>query len=886
MPNGISFVDLTKRLAQRNQTFHERFVAGMSLMSSGNPAGSIPILAECEAEAQAIVQDQTQLFQMQQAYWSEQLASVLLEKGTACMLAGRLPEARETVEALGRLIPRGGSQYQEARLAYLVAQLIETGILPGNPIDEYDSAIDGFEKAQAWQNAAQASRLAAIWVLRNGNYQAFRTYSARAAAIAEQHGLPSLAINFRTETARSELLAANTAQDLNKLRQEIDFDTDLKGAIAGKLSALYAGVHEAFASFSHTAPEAAELLRRLAGYARDFGLAYPAWQLDQLQQPSAMASSAAVVKDAGQKVDAAYASLRVDALLLAAEFKLRLNDPDTAHDALDQAERSAGGDAALLRSIYMDRSAVFEAEKNMPEAIRAAEMAVEVSGNLPAVAAEQAVLALNRLRQPTESTGGPLSIEDQVNVLLQEAFRCFGEKQPEAALSAIGRGLEIVKTDAQRRMLLGHHAIANIELGRFEPAIADAAAAIALFDQPAADGLPSPEDLRNRIAEEENLYTMKAVAEAKLGRFDRAWLAAEQGKATMLKRDIARRAGRAIPAEGADFAVFRKWLASERAAVLAMGAPTRWGTLVITAGPDDVEPLGEILPLTGAAVRELFAGGDLFERIPLISAALLHPLGARLLAITKRARVLYVMPAAQFFEAPFAALSMEEGGGARALADLCPVAWAPSAAILLWCAAQRDPQRSRSLLAAGTGEAGAYRFSDQARRVAVMDWPAGHEQLLDQAATASNFASRAPLYSTLYIAAHGVLNSDVHETLAASEIQFADRCLSAREVLEWRLDADLVFLNACQSGLFRGAGQSQVNGFFRAFPAAGARTVVVALAYIDPGTAGELAEAFFRAWLGGAAKIDALHQAQQQIRKKPEVTARDWAAHCLLGDYL
>ncbi|HUO31904.1 MAG TPA: hypothetical protein VMU80_21970 [Bryobacteraceae bacterium] len=40
------------------------------------------------------------------------------------------------------------------------------------------------------------------------------------------------------------------------------------------------------------------------------------------------------------------------------------------------------------------------------------------------------------------------------------------------------------------------------------------------------------------------------------------------------------------------------------------------------------------------------------------------------------------------------------------------------------------------------------------------------------------------------------------------------------------------------------------------------------------------------AGLGCAPKIDTLHQAQQQIRKKPATTAQDWAAHFLFADYL
>jgi tetratricopeptide (TPR) repeat protein len=881
MSGDISFVDLTRRVGERANRFNQQYIAGMSLMASGNPAGSIPVFAECEATGRAILQDQESLFNMQQTFWKTQLAGVLLENATACSLTDRLVEARETAEAVRRLVQPGSNPFTEARLSYLEAQLMETGIIPGDPARKYDEAIEGFSAVAAWQNAAQASRLAAIWVLRNGNYRSFRDYSAKAAALAEQHGFPALAITFRIETARSELLAANTALDLEELRKEIDYDFALRGAIANRLSALRAGVPEAFASFDGASPQAADSMKRLADYTRNFGLSYPGSQLDQ----AAPQSAGILVKEIGLKVEAAYAALRVDALMLAAEFKLRLNDPDTAHDALAKAEAEAHTDAALLRGIYMDRAALFEAERNMPAAIRAAEMAVEVSAGLPAIGAEQAVLALNRLRHPDGAPQTPSTIEDQVNVALQNAGRLFAEKQFEAAIAPIADALAIVKTPSQRRMLLGHRTIAYIELGRFAEAVADADAAIELFAQ-SADLVPSAEDLQNRIAEEENLHTMKALAEARLGHFDRAWFTSEQGRATMLKRDIARLAGPAFSGEGTEFQAFRSWLISERAAVLSIGAPTRWGTLIFTAGPDDTAPHAAILPFTGSAMRQVLASGDLFDGLPQVSAALLHPLRERILAIAKNSRVLYAMPTSQLFQAPFAALSIEEGINARTLADLCPVALAPSAAILLWCAAWRNPPRSRSLLAAGVGASGACRFSDQARAVAALDWPAERELLLDADATAANVAAKAPQHSVLYIAAHGVLNSDVHESMAASEIKFADRCLNAREVLGWRLNAEMVFLNACQSGLFRTAGQSQVNGFFRAFPAAGASTLIAALANIDPVEAGDLSQAFFRAWLGGAAKIDALHQAQQEIRKRPGATARDWAAHCLIGDFV
>jgi hypothetical protein len=75
--------------------------------------------------------------------------------------------------------------------------------------------------------------------------------------------------------------------------------------------------------------------------------------------------------------------------------------------------------------------------------------------------------------------------------------------------------------------------------------------------------------------------------------------------------------------------------------------------------------------------------------------------------------------------------------------------------------------------------------------------------------------------------------------------------LTAREVLEtWTLDADLVTLSACETGLGRDAGGDGLLGFAQAFLAAGARTVCLSLWRVDDAATALLMDRFYRNLLG------------------------------------
>lgn len=78
---------------------------------------------------------------------------------------------------------------------------------------------------------------------------------------------------------------------------------------------------------------------------------------------------------------------------------------------------------------------------------------------------------------------------------------------------------------------------------------------------------------------------------------------------------------------------------------------------------------------------------------------------------------------------------------------------------------------------------------------------------------------------------------------------------------------------------------SEVGGFWEAFLAAGAASLIATLSYVDPLSAQMLARQFYREWLSGeATKAEALRRAQLWMRShRPE--PEHWATHILIGDH-
>ena len=54
----------------------------------------------------------------------------------------------------------------------------------------------------------------------------------------------------------------------------------------------------------------------------------------------------------------------------------------------------------------------------------------------------------------------------------------------------------------------------------------------------------------------------------------------------------------------------------------------------------------------------------------------------------------------------------------------------------------------------------------------------------------------------LHLSCHGSVSSKVWDAMAASQLCLAGGLVTANDVLDWKLNADLVFMNVCQGGRF------------------------------------------------------------------------------------
>jgi CHAT domain-containing protein len=131
-----------------------------------------------------------------------------------------------------------------------------------------------------------------------------------------------------------------------------------------------------------------------------------------------------------------------------------------------------------------------------------------------------------------------------------------------------------------------------------------------------------------------------------------------------------------------------------------------------------------------------------------------------------------------------------------------------------------------------------------------------------------------------------------------------DGRLTVHEIVrEWRLDADLVTLSACQTALGKSVPGEGFVGFAHAFLRAGARSVVVSLWEVDDEAASMLMGRFYEnltgsytgerlpGYRGPMSKATALGEAKRWLREYKDGSSRTpfrhpayWSAFIMVGD--
>jgi tetratricopeptide (TPR) repeat protein len=161
------------------------------------------------------------------------------------------------------------------------------------------------------------------------------------------------------------------------------------------------------------------------------------------------------------------------------------------------------------------------------------------------------------------------------------------------------------------------------------------------------------------------------------------------------------------------------------------------------------------------------------------------------------------------------------------------------------------------------------------------------EQRLDQLAVAGELQQ----FRYLHFATHGEVNArialesglilaqdrlpDPVDQILGGEYPYDGR-LTAAEMRRWKLDAELVTLSACETGLGERLGGEGYLGFAQALFTAGARSVVLSLWPVDDLSTALLMSRFYQNVLGKRAglakplpKAEALREAKQWLRQLP-----------------
>ena len=210
----------------------------------------------------------------------------------------------------------------------------------------------------------------------------------------------------------------------------------------------------------------------------------------------------------------------------------------------------------------------------------------------------------------------------------------------------------------------------------------------------------------------------------------------------------------------------------------------------------------------------------------------------------------------------------------------------PSASVLKYLKGVR-PQTAGTLLAFGNPDLGDPRLDlkhAQTEALSVSKILPNSKALVRKEASESAFKRYGEGFKYLHIASHGTFNADspLTSALLLAKDSTNDGTLTVGELYSMRLNADLVTLSACETGLGKIANGDDVVGLTRGFLYAGSRSIVASLWKVDDEATAYLMTRFYGA-LKGTSKREALRLAQLETRKKYPHPYY-WAAFQLTGE--
>lgn len=294
----------------------------------------------------------------------------------------------------------------------------------------------------------------------------------------------------------------------------------------------------------------------------------------------------------------------------------------------------------------------------------------------------------------------------------------------------------------------------------------------------------------------------------------------------------------------------------------------------------EVMPVREKLRLLQLQLAKFRLGDDYIHgrETPLLQAAQAHleelyklligPLRAQL-----EAEHLVFVPHSFLHYLPFHALS----DGARYLIDDFTISYAPSGSVFALCQQKSLPENRGESLVLAVGDARAPYIEEEGRYVAQALGKA--HLFLGDDATEEQLKTLGPHSRFIHIATHGYFRQD---NPMFSSIRLGNTLFSLFDLYQLRLNAELVTLSGCGTGMNVVIGGDELIGLVRGLLYAGAQSVLVSLWEVHDQSTAEFMRDFYTSYSQTSNKAGALRSALLNLRRK-RAHPYYWGAFSLVG---
>ncbi len=235
-------------------------------------------------------------------------------------------------------------------------------------------------------------------------------------------------------------------------------------------------------------------------------------------------------------------------------------------------------------------------------------------------------------------------------------------------------------------------------------------------------------------------------------------------------------------------------------------------------------------------------------------------------------RNLIVVPFRSLHYVPFQALH----NGKSYVVENREVSFAPSASVLQFCLG-KPPRKVENALLIGFADEKIPLVNSEIKIIGEIF--KNNVSLTNQNANFANFKKNAANFDILHIACHGQFRRD---NPMFSSLQLADGLITVRDACAMKLNAKIVTLSACETGLNSVFAGDELLGLSRGFLSAGASSMLLSLWTVNDEATGELMQNFYTELKKGKSGAESLRTAQCKFIKRG-LHPYFWSPFVLIG---